>query len=101
MITMEPIVKRPYYHFENPNRVDKEKGGRGFSLGELSKAGLTRREAELLSLPVDLRRRSVYENNVEALKKAKEQGRETLEKAKTKKMNKNKKRAEKKATQKA
>ncbi|BBG25224.1 ribosomal protein L13e [Sulfuracidifex tepidarius] len=93
---MEPIVKRPYYHFENPNRVDKEKKGRGFSLGELAKAGLTKSEVRTLNVNVDIKRKSVYDVNVEALKKIKEEGKEKLEQAKKKKMEKNKRKAEKK-----
>jgi len=98
---MEPVVSRPYYHFENPNRVEKEKTGRGFSLGEISKAGLNKSEVRVLNVRVDVRRKSVYDSNVETLKKIKEEGKDKLEQAKKKKMEKNKRKAEKrKATEK-
>ncbi len=43
--------------------------GRGFSLGELQKAGLTLKDAKKLGIYVDKRRKSVHEENVEYLKK--------------------------------
>jgi len=42
--------------------------GRGFSLGELERAGLTAKEARRLGIYVDKRRRSVHDWNVRALK---------------------------------
>lgn len=42
--------------------------GRGFSLGELQKAELDLKSALKLNIPVDSRRRSLHEENVEALK---------------------------------
>jgi large subunit ribosomal protein L13e len=46
----------------------KPKEGRGFSLEELRKAELNLKKALKLKIPVDLRRRSSHEENVEALK---------------------------------
>jgi ribosomal protein L13E len=46
----------------------QERRGKGFSFGELSAAGLTLIVAKSLSVPVDIRRRSVLEGNVGALK---------------------------------
>jgi large subunit ribosomal protein L13e len=46
----------------------KPKEGRGFSLEELRKAKLNLKKALKLKIPVDLRRRSSHEENVEALK---------------------------------
>jgi large subunit ribosomal protein L13e len=46
----------------------KPKDGRGFSMEELQKAELTLKRALKLKIPVDLRRRSLHEENVEALK---------------------------------
>ena len=46
----------------------KPKHGRGFSLEELRKVNLNRKNALKLKIPVDLRRRSSHEENVEALK---------------------------------
>jgi len=65
-------VLKPYV---KPPRLIKERGltknlrsGRGFSLCELSKAGLTLGEARRLKIPVDLRRRSCHEWNVKLLR---------------------------------
>ncbi|HVP40623.1 MAG TPA: ribosomal protein L13e [Candidatus Krumholzibacteriaceae bacterium] len=46
----------------------RPKDGRGFSMEELQKAELTLKRALKLKIPVDLRRRSLHEENVEALK---------------------------------
>ena len=46
----------------------KPKDGRGFSMEELRKAELDLKRALKLKIPVDLRRRSLHEENVEALK---------------------------------
>jgi large subunit ribosomal protein L13e len=46
----------------------KPKDGRGFSREELRKAELDLKRALKLKIPVDLRRRSVHEENVEVLK---------------------------------
>jgi|YelNatPaOPRAMG01_1025707.scaffolds.fasta_scaffold01017_4 large subunit ribosomal protein L13e len=58
----KPIVKIPKagYGFRE---------GRGFSIGELKEAGLSVGKARALGLYVDVRRRSVRKENVEALKK--------------------------------
>jgi len=42
--------------------------GRGFSAGELKEAGLTIKKARKLGLPIDRRRRSIHEYNVNRLK---------------------------------
>ena len=46
----------------------KQREGHGFSREELRKAELDLRKALKLKIPVDLRRRSSHEENVEALK---------------------------------
>jgi len=46
----------------------QERRGKGFSLGELSGAGLTFIIAKSLRVPIDVRRRSVLEPNVGVLK---------------------------------
>ncbi len=45
----------------------KPRAGRGFSLGELKKAGMTIKAARDLGLMVDLRRSSAYDENVKRL----------------------------------
>jgi large subunit ribosomal protein L13e len=49
------------------NRKSKE--GRGFSKEELRKAALEFKKALKLGIPVDSKRRTLHEENVEALKK--------------------------------
>lgn len=46
----------------------KPKEGRGFSTEELKKATLDPKRALKLGVPVDLKRRTLHEENVEALK---------------------------------
>lgn len=46
----------------------KERYGKGFSREELKKAGLSVKEALKLGVPVDLRRRTIHEENVNAVK---------------------------------
>jgi len=49
----------------------KQRNGRGFSQDELKKAGLTRVDARRMQLPVDTRRKTAHEENVEAAKEQK------------------------------
>ena len=46
----------------------KQRSGRGFSPEELKKAGLNPTEAKRLEIPVDKRRKTVHDQNVEAIK---------------------------------
>lgn len=64
----KPIVKRP--------RILKFKGvdtgvriGRGFSIGEIKAVGIDVTLAKQLNIPIDGRRKSVHEENVENLRK--------------------------------
>jgi large subunit ribosomal protein L13e len=51
------------------HRTDgKERNGRGFSLEELKKAGLNKAEAKKLEIPVDKRRKTAHEQNVQKIK---------------------------------
>ena len=59
-IIAEPTVKSP--------KTAKPRRGRGFSREETSQAGLTIDDARKMGLIVDLRRKSVYPENIEALK---------------------------------
>ena len=47
---------------------DKQRGGRGFSPEELEKAGLNPAIAKKLKIPVDKRRKTARDQNVEAIK---------------------------------
>ncbi|MFP3985718.1 MAG: ribosomal protein L13e [Candidatus Bathyarchaeia archaeon] len=53
----------------NRIRVFKNRGekraARGFSKGELKKAGMSSKQALHLGLPTDVRRRTIHEENVE------------------------------------
>lgn len=51
-----------------PTRDPQIREGRGFSLGEIERAGLTLREAKILGIPVDKRRKTVHPENVQGLK---------------------------------
>ena len=46
----------------------KQRKGKGFSSGELKKAGLDKTEARKIGLPVDLRRATAHDENVEVIK---------------------------------
>ena len=46
----------------------KQRSGRGFSTEELQKAGIDLAEAKRLEIPVDKRRKTVYDQNVQAVK---------------------------------
>lgn len=63
---IKPVVKTP--KLISKGKVEQREG-RGFSIGELKKAGLSVKEAIKLGVYVDKRRKSVHEPNVEALKK--------------------------------
>ncbi|MEM4701123.1 MAG: ribosomal protein L13e [Candidatus Bathyarchaeia archaeon] len=47
----------------------KQRLGKGFSLNELKKAGLNPKKALKLGIPIDVRRRTMHEENVEKLKR--------------------------------
>jgi len=49
-------------------RTETVREGRGFSLAEIQAAGLNAGEAKIIGIPVDLRRKSTHEENVEILK---------------------------------
>jgi large subunit ribosomal protein L13e len=46
----------------------KQRSGRGFSPEELKKAGIDPAEAKRLEIPVDRRRKTAHDQNVEAIK---------------------------------
>jgi large subunit ribosomal protein L13e len=51
------------------HRTDgKERNGRGFSLEELKKANLNKAEAKKLEIPIDKRRKTAHEQNVQKIK---------------------------------
>jgi large subunit ribosomal protein L13e len=49
-------------------KPDGKRSGRGFSLEELKNAGLNPAEAKRLKLPVDKRRKTAHDQNVETIK---------------------------------
>ncbi len=46
----------------------RQRQGRGFSREELKKAGVNLQIARLIELPIDMRRRTAHDENVEAIK---------------------------------
>ena len=46
----------------------KRKQGKGFSINELKAAGVSKQQAQQAGLPVDVRRKSSHDENVEAIK---------------------------------
>ena len=46
----------------------KQKPGKGFSINELKAAGISKQQAKQAKLPVDPRRKSQHDENVEAIK---------------------------------
>ena len=49
-------------------RKGRKSASRGFSLTELKKAGLTRQDAKKMGVPLDIKRKSTHNENVETLK---------------------------------
>ncbi|MCS7124377.1 MAG: ribosomal protein L13e [Candidatus Bathyarchaeota archaeon] len=74
----------------------KQRLGKGFSIDELKKVGLKPKQALKLGLPIDPRRKTVHEENVEKLKKLLE----TKQQEKVQKKLKPKEKPEQKADQK-
>ncbi len=64
----KPLVKVPLLRKYGGVPPREKRVGRGFSVGEVKAAGITVREARLIGLYVDERRKSVYEENVAAIK---------------------------------
>ena len=62
---MEEEIKSIVY---TPTRKPQIREGRGFSLGEIKRAGLTLHEAKMLEIPIDKRRRTAHLKNVQTLK---------------------------------
>ncbi len=50
------------------NQKGKQKAGKGFSPDELKAAGISKQQAQQAGLPVDMRRKSSHDQNVEAIK---------------------------------
>jgi ribosomal protein L13E len=49
-------------------RNGRKSTSRGFSLTELQKAGLTRQDAKQMVIPLDVKRKSAHDENVETLR---------------------------------
>jgi len=59
MTSIKPIIFK---------KGGKKRCGKGFSREELKKARLSRREAVKLSIPIDSRRKTIHEENVNTIK---------------------------------
>jgi len=59
-MTLKPTIFKKY---------PKQRYGKGFSRGELKKAGLSLREALKLGISVDSRRKTAHKENVNAIKR--------------------------------
>lgn len=55
--------------------ADNQRSGKGFSISEMRKAGSSVAEAVRFGIPVDPRRRTAHDENVEAARKAVEEKR--------------------------
>ena len=72
-------------------RNGRKSTSRGFSLTELQKAGLTKQDAKQIGIPLDVKRKSAHDENVETLKahaektKPKEKPKEKLKRKLTEK----------------
>jgi ribosomal protein L13E len=60
MTTVKPIVFK---------KGGKQRSGKGFSREELKKAGLSLKKALRLGIPVDSRRRTAHEDNINVVKR--------------------------------
>ncbi len=56
----------------------EQRFGKGFSLGELKAAGLNPKQAVKLRIPVDVRRKTAHEENIEKLRRFLEEIRENV-----------------------
>ena len=63
----KPVVLTPLIR-EGKYTVAKLRQGRGFSLGELKEAGVSKEQAKILGIYVDTRRKSIHKENVDLLK---------------------------------
>lgn len=66
-VKVKPSVKSPVL-IRDRGKPSKLRPGRGFSIRELESAGLKLEDAKRMGIPVDPRRRSCHEWNVELLK---------------------------------
>ncbi len=64
-----PKIKRPNFTFEYKSDRKVYRVGKGFSVGEIAKVGLTIEKARKLGIYVDVRRKSTHEENIQMLKK--------------------------------
>lgn len=61
-IVLTPLIRKGKYSTAKP------RDGKGFSLGELKEAGISKEQAKALGIYIDERRRSVHKENIEMLK---------------------------------
>lgn len=66
---IRPLVKKPLLTKTGKIIIKEYRVGRGFSLGEIQKVGLSVKEARILGIYVDKRRKSIHEENINILKK--------------------------------
>ena len=58
---IKPVVRAP-------TRRERLREGRGFSLEEINRAGLTIHQAKKLEIPIDTRRKTAHVRNIQTLK---------------------------------
>jgi len=67
MLMSDDIKEQQHAVVKKPTKYLKKRSGRGFSLKEIKSASIPLDDAKNLSIPIDLRRKSVHDENVKIL----------------------------------